>query len=55
MKAAEAEVWATDCPLAAHPVRSSTPGKKPLHPVTLLARAYRGEGFGDGDEDGGER
>ncbi|HEX9051777.1 MAG TPA: heterodisulfide reductase-related iron-sulfur binding cluster [Anaeromyxobacter sp.] len=45
MKAAEAETWATDCPLAAIQFEQHA-GRKPLHPVTLLARAYRGEGFG---------
>ncbi len=47
MKAAEAETWATDCPLAALQFEQHA-GKRPLHPVTLLARAYRGEGFGRG-------
>jgi Fe-S oxidoreductase len=62
MKAAEAETWATDCPLAAIQFEQHA-GKKPLHPMTLLARAYRGEGFGKtprqdrgaSDRDGGER
>jgi Fe-S oxidoreductase len=62
MKAAEAETWATDCPLAAIQFEQHA-GKKPLHPMTLLARAYRGEGFGEtprqdrgaSDRDGGER
>jgi Fe-S oxidoreductase len=49
MKAADAEVWATDCPLAAIQFQQHA-GKKPLHPVTLLARAYRGEPFGTGQE-----
>ncbi len=60
MKAAEAEVWVSDCPLAALQFEQHA-GRKPLHPVTLLARAYRGEGFearrgpsGEGGE-GGER
>jgi len=55
MKAAEAEVWTTDCPLAALQFDQHA-GRRPLHPVTILARAYRGEGFGERDErDGGER
>jgi Fe-S oxidoreductase len=55
MKGAEAETWATDCPLAAIQFQQHA-GKKPLHPVTLLARAYRGEGFGpDGGKGGGGR
>jgi Fe-S oxidoreductase len=44
MKAAEAETWVTDCPLAALQFEQHA-GKRPLHPMTLLARAYRGEGF----------
>jgi glycerol-3-phosphate dehydrogenase subunit C len=42
MTSADAETWATDCPLAALQFEQHA-GKKPLHPVTLLARAYRGE------------
>ena len=45
MKAAEAGTWATDCPLAALQFEQHA-GRRPLHPVTILARAYRGEGFG---------
>lgn len=45
MRAAEALTWATDCPLAALQFEQHA-GRKPLHPVTLLARAYRGEPFG---------
>ena len=45
MKGADAEVWATDCPLAAIQFQQHA-GKKPLHPITILARALRGEGFG---------
>jgi len=45
MKAAEAETWSTDCPLAAIQFEQHA-GKKPLHPMSVLARAYRGEGFG---------
>lgn len=44
MKAGEAEVWATDCPLASLQFAQHA-GKKPLHPMTILARAYRGEPF----------
>jgi len=44
MKAGEAEVWATDCPLASLQFAQHA-GKKPLHPMTILARAYRGETF----------
>jgi Fe-S oxidoreductase len=55
MAAAGAEVWTTDCPLAALQFAQHA-GKKPLHPVTLLARAYRGEAFGeDAKHEGGGR
>ena len=53
MKAAEAEVWATDCPLAALQFQQHA-GRKPMHPMSILARAYREDGFptrvGAGDE-----
>ncbi|MFV8749771.1 heterodisulfide reductase-related iron-sulfur binding cluster [Nannocystaceae bacterium ST9] len=42
MQAADAEVWSTDCPLAAIQFEQHA-GVKPLHPMSLLARAYRGE------------
>jgi Fe-S oxidoreductase len=42
MQAAEAALWATDCPLAALQFEQHA-GKRPLHPMTILARAYRGE------------
>lgn len=44
MKAADAALWATDCPLAALQFQQHA-GVKPLHPVSILARAYRGESF----------
>jgi Fe-S oxidoreductase len=52
MKEPAAEVWATDCPLAAIQFEQHA-GVKALHPLTILARAYRspaasgvaGEGF----------
>ncbi len=47
MKAGEAEVWATECPLAALQFEQHA-GKKPLHPLSILARAYREDGFGGG-------
>jgi len=50
MKRAGAETWATDCPLAALQFQQHA-GKKPLHPMTLLARAYREGGFGGGGGD----
>jgi len=44
MKSAEAEVWATDCPLAALQFQQHA-GRKPMHPMSILARAYRADGF----------
>jgi hypothetical protein len=36
--------WVTDCPLAAVQFEQHG-GRKPLHPMSLLARAYRGDSF----------
>jgi Fe-S oxidoreductase len=44
MKAADSEVWVTDCPLAAIQFQQHA-GTKPMHPMTVLARAYRENGF----------
>jgi Fe-S oxidoreductase len=44
MREAEAEVWATECPLAALQFKQAT-GREPLHPVEVLDRAYRPDGF----------
>ncbi|HET9943453.1 MAG TPA: heterodisulfide reductase-related iron-sulfur binding cluster, partial [Terriglobia bacterium] len=44
MKATEAKVWSTDCPLAAIQFEQHA-GVKPMHPMTILARAYREDGF----------
>ncbi len=44
MKGAEAEVWATECPLAAIQFQQFA-GTKPMHPMSILARAYREDGF----------
>jgi Fe-S oxidoreductase len=44
MQGREAEVWSTDCPLAALQFQQHA-GKKPLHPMSILARAYRENGF----------
>lgn len=44
MKQVEADIWATDCPLAALQFKQFT-GKKPLHPMSILARSYRPNGF----------
>ena len=44
MKKADADIWTTDCPLAAVQFKQFT-GNKPLHPISILARAYRENGF----------
>ena len=44
MQDAAAEVWATDCPLAALQFQQHA-GRKPMHPMSILARAYREGGF----------
>jgi Fe-S oxidoreductase len=44
MADAEAEVWVTDCPLAALQFEQHA-GVKPMHPMSVLARSYRGEPF----------
>jgi len=44
MKEAGGAVWSTDCPLAALQFRQHA-GVKPLHPMSILARAYREDGF----------
>ena len=44
MKDADAEVWATDCPLAALQFDQHA-GVRPMHPMTVLAKAYRPDGF----------
>jgi Fe-S oxidoreductase len=49
MQERDAEVWSTDCPLAALQFEQHA-GKKALHPMTVLARAYRGEPVDDGGE-----
>jgi len=51
MKSAEAKVWCTDCPLAAVQFEQFA-GNRPLHPMTVLARAYRENGFGEGGKEG---
>jgi len=44
MQEAGAQVWATDCPLAALQFQQHA-GVKPMHPMSILARAYREDGF----------
>ena len=51
MKEPDAQVWATDCPLAALQFEQHA-GRRPLHPMTLLARAYREDGFDEKIEAG---
>lgn len=45
MKDGASEVWSTDCPLAALQFKQFA-GVKPMHPMSILARAYRPDGFG---------
>jgi len=49
MKKVGAEIWATDCPLAAIQFQQHA-GVKPMHPMTVLARAYRADGFESEDK-----
>ena len=44
MADADAEVWATDCPLAAMQFAQHA-GRRPMHPMSILARAYQPDGF----------
>jgi len=44
MAAAEADVTASDCPLASIHIGQAL-GKRPIHPIQVLARAYRPDGF----------
>jgi Fe-S oxidoreductase len=44
MRDAEADLWTTDCPLAALQFEQAC-GKKALHPIEVLDRAYREDGF----------
>ena len=44
MADADAEVWATDCPLAAIQFGQHA-GRRPMHPMSILARAYEPDGF----------
>ena len=44
MKDVTAAVWVTDCPLAALQFAQHA-GVKPMHPMSVLARAYRENGF----------
>ncbi len=44
MQESNAAVWATDCPLAVLQFQQHA-GIKPMHPMSILARAYREDGF----------
>jgi len=44
MRETNASVWATDCPLAAIQFQQHA-GVKPMHPMSILASAYRPDGF----------
>jgi Fe-S oxidoreductase len=44
MQEEHGQVWATDCPLAAIQFQQHA-GVKPMHPMSILARAYRADGF----------
>jgi glycerol-3-phosphate dehydrogenase subunit C len=44
MQAVKANVMATDCPLAAIHFQQAI-GQRPIHPIQVLARAYRADGF----------
>ena len=46
MTGSGAQVWATECPLAAMQFEQHA-GRKALHPMTILARAYRRDGSPD--------
>jgi glycerol-3-phosphate dehydrogenase subunit C len=44
MQEANASLWSSDCPLAALQFQQHA-GVKPMHPMSILARAYREDGF----------
>ncbi len=44
MRETGTEVWSTDCPLASVQFQQAC-GRTPLHPVQILDRAYRDDGF----------
>jgi Fe-S oxidoreductase len=44
LRKTDAEVWATDCPLAAIQIEQHA-GRPALHPLQIIARAYREDGF----------
>jgi glycerol-3-phosphate dehydrogenase subunit C len=44
MKQTKTEIWSTECPLAAIQFEQHA-GVKPMHPMSILAKSYRGEKF----------
>jgi len=44
MQQHQTQVWSTDCPLAALQFKQHA-GVKPMHPMSILAKAYRKDGF----------
>lgn len=54
MKQQAAQLWATECPLAAIQFQQHT-GIKPLHPISILARAYRENGFENMSKEGSQK
>jgi len=44
LAAAEADLLASDCPLASIQIDQAL-GRRPIHPIEVLARAYRPDGF----------
>jgi Fe-S oxidoreductase len=44
MSESSAEIWATDCPLAAMQFDQHT-NRRPMHPMSILAKAYDDSGF----------
>ncbi len=44
MRESDAQVMATDCPLAAIQIEQAI-GVRPIHPIEVLARAYEADGF----------
>lgn len=54
MQESKSAIWATDCPLAAIQFQQHA-GIKPMHPMSILARAYREDGFDEKLEQKQER
>ncbi len=44
MADAQADIFASDCPLASLQFDQAL-GRRPIHPIQVLARAYRPDGF----------